>query len=75
MFDLVNLPEEEDYIRSALIGNVIILAKDQQGTHVVQKVLSSFEEGKRVFIFNEVYDNFIELSMDNNGLCVVKKLV
>ena len=29
MFDLVNLPEEEDYIRSALIGNIMILAKDQ----------------------------------------------
>jgi len=29
MFDLVNLPEEEDFIRSSLIGNVITLAKDQ----------------------------------------------
>jgi hypothetical protein len=28
MFDLVNLPEEEDFIRVALTGNVITLAKD-----------------------------------------------
>jgi len=28
MFDLVNLPEEEDYIRASLIGNVVTLAKD-----------------------------------------------
>lgn len=27
MFDLVNLPEEEDFIRTALIGNVIYLSK------------------------------------------------
>jgi hypothetical protein len=27
MFDLVNLPEEEDFIRDALIGNVLKLAK------------------------------------------------
>jgi hypothetical protein len=28
MFDLVNLPEEEEYIKAALIGSVIHLAKD-----------------------------------------------
>jgi hypothetical protein len=28
MFDLVNLPEEEDFIRNALLGNVIRLSKD-----------------------------------------------
>jgi hypothetical protein len=28
MFDLVNLPEEEDYIRESLIGYVVHLAKD-----------------------------------------------
>lgn len=44
MFDLVNLPEEEDYIREALVGNVIKLSKDAQGTHVVQKVMASFPE-------------------------------
>ena len=26
MFDLVNLPEEEDFIRSALIGNIVTLS-------------------------------------------------
>lgn len=28
MFDLVNLPEEEEFIKLSLIGNVIVLAKD-----------------------------------------------
>lgn len=28
MFDLINLPEEEEFIRSALIGNVIRLSMD-----------------------------------------------
>lgn len=28
MFELVNLSEEEDFIREALIGNVIRLSKD-----------------------------------------------
>lgn len=62
MFELVNLPEEEDFIRDALIGNVIRLSKDAQGTHVVQKVMASFPEHKRAFIYEEVFDQFIELS-------------
>lgn len=27
------------------------------------------------FIFEPVYENLIELSMDQNGLCVIKKLI
>jgi hypothetical protein len=38
-------------------------------------VLSSFEESRRQFVFDEVYDHFIELAINTNGLCVIKKLV
>lgn len=62
MIDLVNLPEEEEFIRNALIGNVVFLSKDTQGTHVIQKVLSCFDETKRAFIFEEVFKDFIELA-------------
>ena len=62
MFELVNLPEEEDFIRDALIGNVIKLSKDAQGTHVIQKVMASFPEQKRAFILEEVFEQFIELA-------------
>jgi hypothetical protein len=37
--------------------------------------LGSFSEAKRAFIFEEVYDQFIDLAKDTNGLCVVKKMV
>ena len=42
---------------------------------MVQKVLSSFEESKRAFVFDEVFDRFIDLAMNTNGLCVIKKIV
>ncbi len=42
---------------------------------MVQKVLSSFEENRRRFVFEEVYERFLELAMNTNGLCVIKKLV
>jgi hypothetical protein len=39
MFELINLPEEIDLISVTLKGNIIELAKNPQGTHVVQKVM------------------------------------
>jgi len=35
----------------------------------------SFQESKRAFIIDEVFEHFIELAKNTNGLCVVKKLV
>jgi hypothetical protein len=35
MFDLITQVEEEDLIIKALRGNIVHLAKDSQGTHVV----------------------------------------
>jgi hypothetical protein len=37
--------------------------------------MTSFEENKRQFIFEEIFDHFIDLSKNTNGLCVIKKLV
>lgn len=37
--------------------------------------MASFQEQKRAFIFDEVFDQFIDLAKNTNGLCVVKKLV
>lgn len=42
---------------------------------MVQKVLGSFSDQRRDFIYEEVYDQFIDLAKDSNGLCVVKKIV
>lgn len=37
--------------------------------------MTSFEEPKKQFIFEEVYEHFIDLAKNTNGLCVIKKLV
>jgi hypothetical protein len=42
----------------------------------VQKVLCTFsDESKRQFIFNEVFNNFMLVAKNTNGICVVKKLI
>jgi hypothetical protein len=51
------------------------LAFDPNGTHVLQKVLLCMKEENVDFIFNPILANFVDLSMDQNGLCVIKKIV
>jgi hypothetical protein len=45
------------------------------GTHVLEKMLSYFEDEFIKEIIDYVYNNFIELSYHINGICVVKKLL
>lgn len=68
MVDLANLPEEEKFFEKALTGHVGKLAIDQQGTHIVQKVITSFTEENRQFAFEEITDAFLSVSKTSHGL-------
>lgn len=75
MVELVNLVEEEEFFKGALIGHVDYLAIDQQGTHIIQKIINCFSESNRQFVFDEIKDSFLKISKTSHGLCVIKKLV
>jgi hypothetical protein len=45
------------------------------GTHILEKILSYFEEEFVKEIIDYVYKNFIDLSFHINGICIVKKLL
>lgn len=42
---------------------------------MIQNIIKCFEEGKRQFVFDEIFDRFIELATNNCGLCVVKIII
>lgn len=75
LIQLINMEEEEQTLEDAIRDNVICLSFDPNGTHVLQKVLLTVKVNKLDYIFYECYDKLIELSLDANGLCVVKKLI
>lgn len=75
MFEIINLSEEVEIIHRALKGHIVYLSKDAQGNHVVKKVLSTFKDSRRDFIFEEVYEALIDLAKNSNGICVVKELI
>ena len=51
------------------------MAYDINANHVLQKIMVCFKEEKLDFIYQPIMKYFIELSMDQNGLCVIKKLI
>ena len=64
LIEMINMPEEEEELKKGIETHVIDLAFDQNGTHVLQKVLLCMKEENIDFIFDPVIENFIDLSMD-----------
>jgi hypothetical protein len=44
--------------------NVCLLAKDKEGHHMLEKIITSFAEEKRKYIFDQIMLNFNTLATD-----------
>lgn len=75
IIDTLSIPEEEKILKNCLSGKIFELSIDQQGTHVVQKLLRCGFEKKCTAILNELSKSFVELCVNRNGLCVAKILI
>ena len=73
-----------EYLGSKAEKNIIIneikfkikeLCIDPYGAHVIEKILSCFEEENIVLIYKYISDNFLLLAYDSNGICIIKKIV
>ena len=42
---------------------------------MLEKIITSFGEDKRRYIFQQILLNFKDLATDKQGLCVLKKLI
>ena len=71
----LNSKTEMQIIIHQINKNLMKLALDIYGTHVIEKILISFDKELCNEIFNFITDNFIFLSNHVNGLCLVKKIL
>jgi mRNA-binding protein PUF3 len=71
----VGSKNEKVIIVNSLKDNIKELSVDPFGSHVLEKLLTCFEEEYINFIYNYIVDNFLELANNNNGICVVKKIL
>ena len=66
---------EKRIIYLGIKDSITIFSYNIYGTHILEKILSYFEDEFTKEIIDFVYNNFIDLSYHINGICIVKKLL
>ena len=66
---------EKKIIYMGIKDSINVFCYNIYGTHILEKILSYFEEEFTKEIIDYVYNNFIDLSYHINGICIVKKLL
>lgn len=66
---------EKELITNPIKSNLMQLATDIYGTHVLEKAMICFEYLIIKDISSYILDNFIYFANNPNGLCVAKKLI
>ena len=66
---------EKMIIISAIKDRFEELFFDPFGCHVLEKLLICFEDEYTAFIYNYIFDKFLYLANNNNGICIIKKIL
>ena len=66
---------EKNIVYLGIKDYIPIFCYNIYGTHVLEKILSYFEDDFTKEIIEYVYNNFIDLAYHINGICIVKKLL
>ena len=66
---------EKKIVYIGIKDSISVFCYNIYGTHILEKMLSYFEDEFIKEIIDYVYNNFIDLSYHINGICIVKKLL
>jgi hypothetical protein len=66
---------EKKIIHLGIKDSIVSFCYNVYGTHVLEKILSYFEDEYHKEIIENICDNFIELAYNMNGICLVKKIL
>ena len=75
IIEQVGSKNEKKIIINAIKDSISDFCYDTYGTHILEKIISCFEEEFTGFIFNYVSNNFLYLANHINGICIVKKIL
>jgi Pumilio-family RNA binding repeat len=73
LISIANLAEEEALYQQCFSGHILVLSKDINSSHVIQRLLVTVKN--KYFIIKEILGKVRELAMDKLGLCVIKKCI
>ena len=66
---------EKNIIINSIKTSYETLCFDANASHVIEKIISSFEEEYVSFIYTFCVENFLELSTNSNAICVIRKII
>ena len=75
LIDQLKSEEEKAIVADSFNGKILDMCLDPQGTHVIEKIITCFEEKYIEDYYNIIIDNIITLADNVNGLCVCKKII
>lgn len=72
---VVNYPRHIQTIVQAIHGSEVLLIKDTNGNHVIQRCLNSLPYPFNDFIYQVVCSNVFELATHRHGCCVLQRCI
>ena len=75
LLDVISTQEQMYLILYSIENKVLEMAYDNNATHVLQKVIQVITEDKRSTINESIINDFKNLSLSPQGICVIKKYI
>jgi len=72
LLDEIPSIEEEQNILKSIKNKELEMAFDKNATHVLQKIILLFPDNHRAYLNEIILNNFINLCLDPNGICLIK---
>ena len=66
---------EEQQILNSIKDYEMLMAYDKNATYVLQKIILLFPDSHRIDLNEKILNNFKELCLDSNGICLVKNFI
>ena len=68
-------PSQVSQITSCIRENEVVLIKDTNGNHVIQKCLTVLKSPFNDFIYDKVCENILDLATHRHGCCVLQRCI
>ena len=72
LLDETSSVEEQQKILNYIKNNEMEMAFNKNATHVLQKIVLLFPDYLRIYLNEVILNNFIDLCLDSNGICLIK---
>lgn len=75
VIDKMRTNKEREILVESVKSSIMEMCQDQNGVHVIEKMILCFQEEEILVIYETLIQNFEVLANNANGLCVAKLII